>query len=102
MMDQDFFFDILKLNSISLIIYLAYIELNPKITRIWLRRDSSNQFIISLKSLWGYIMYPFKEIQLWYPSMWDLNIFISIPLISVLLYGIRYYYYLIYNNLMYK
>ena len=100
-MDQEFFFDILKLNSISLIIYLAYLELNPKITGIWLRRDSTNQFIISLKSLWGYIMYPFKEIQLWYPSMWDLNIFISIPLISVLLYGIRDYY-IIYNNLMYK
>ena len=100
-MDQEFLFDILKLNSVSFIIYLAYLELNPKITGIWLRRDSTNQFIISLKSLWGYIMYPFQEIQLWYPSMWDLNIFISIPLISVLLYGIRDYY-IIYNNLMYK
>ena len=101
-MDQKFLFDALKLNSVSFIIYLFYIELNPKITGIWLRRDSSNQLIISLKSLWGYIIYPFKEIQLWYPSMWDLNIFISIPLISVLLYGSLYYYYLMYNNLITK
>ena len=97
-MDQDFFFDILKLNSASFIIYLAYIELNPKITGIWLRRDSSNQFIISLKSLWGYIMYPFEEIQLWHPSMWDLNIFISIPLIGILLYGIRHSYNMLSNT----
>uniref|UniRef100_A0A6C0EK99 Uncharacterized protein n=1 Tax=viral metagenome TaxID=1070528 RepID=A0A6C0EK99_9ZZZZ len=81
----------LILNLISFSIYLVYIEINPKIRRIWLRKNSNNNFFISLSSLWNYSMYPFKEIKLWYPSMWDLNIYISIPIITGLLSVVNEY-----------
>ena len=97
-MDLQFTQDILILNLISFFIYLGYLELNPKITGIWLRRDSNNNFFIALSSLWNYVLYPFKEIKLWYPNMWDLNIFISVPLTTGLLYGIRRYYYYLINK----
>ena len=83
--------EFIKFNSISFIIYLLYLEINPKITGIWIRKDSFNNNIISIGSLWNFIIYPFKEIKLWYPSLWDLNIFISIPLITGLIYGVNYF-----------
>ena len=93
----DIFF--IKLNIFSILIYLIYLELNPKITGIWLRKDSYNNTIISLGSLWNYILYPFKEIKLWYPKFWDLNIFISVPIITVTLLVIKKIYSLCINEL---
>ena len=88
---MDYLIDIyfIKLNIFSTLIYLIYLELNPKITGIWLRKDSYNRTIISLGSLWNYIIFPFKEIKLWYPQFWDLNIFISVTIIKFFLLIIK-------------
>jgi hypothetical protein len=66
---------------LSIIIYLLYLELNPKITGIWLRRDSENCLRITFNGLWKFIKYPFQNIKMWYPNLWDMNVFISIPLL---------------------
>ena len=80
---EDFkFYNIVINILISCAVYLSYLELNPKITGIWLRRDSSNRYRLSLGGLKDFILFPFKNYRMWYPSMWDMNIFISIPTIS--------------------
>lgn len=84
-----------KLNIFSMLIYLIYLELNPKITGIWLRKNAFNKTVISLGSLKDYILYPFKEIKLWYPKFWDLNIFVSVPIITIILLLIKKLYSLI-------
>ena len=81
----------LKYNSIGFLIYLLYLELNPKITGIWLRRDSNNNYFIALSSLLNFILYPIKNKQLWYPYLWDMNIFIAVPIISGTLFIINKY-----------
>ena len=95
---MDYLIDIyfIKLNIFSIFIYLLYLELNPKITGIWLRKNSYNSTVISLGSLWDYVIFPFKEIKLWYPKFWDLNIFISFPIITCSLLIIKkiYSYYI--------
>ena len=57
----------------SILFFLLYLELSPKIGGIWLRRNSNNDFVICFKGLCNFIMYPFKNIQMWYPENWDIN-----------------------------
>ena len=71
------------LNFVSFLLYLAYIEFNPKLSNIWLRKDSLGIRRISLGGLKDFLLYPLSEYRVWYPNLWDLNVFISVPLISV-------------------
>ena len=64
---------------LSILIYLLYLEINPKITGIWLRRDYTNTLRLTLNGLWGFITYPLKNIKMWNFNVWDINVFISIP-----------------------
>ena len=75
----------------SIIIYLLYLELNPKIGGIWLRRGELNQLRITVSGLKDFILFPFKEIKMWYPGMWDMNAFISVPLLTGLILLFKQY-----------
>jgi len=77
---------------VSTVIYLLYLELNPKITGIWLRRDSSNILRITWNGLWGLMVYPFKNRLMWMPSLWDMNVYIAVPLISLVVYTCIHYF----------
>ena len=73
---------------LSIIIYLLYLEINPKITGIWLRRDSTNTLRLTFNGLWNFIIYPFKNIKMWNINLWDINVFISIPLLFFTIYSL--------------
>ena len=84
-MEYKFYIDEFINISSSMMIYLLYIELNPKIGGIWLRRDSFNKLVLSLDSLYHFLIYPLKEFRMWLPSMWDANVFVSVPTIYFIL-----------------
>ena len=69
----------------SLFIFIIYLEINPKLGGIWLRYDSSNQLILSPTGIYNMIVYPFKNIQMWYPQNWDINAFIFTGLLTYIL-----------------
>tara|TARA_B100001094_G_C17815941_1_gene616105 strand:- start:15 stop:314 length:300 start_codon:yes stop_codon:yes gene_type:complete len=73
---------------VSLIIYFLYLEINPKIRGIWLRKGDDNKLMITFNGLKNFIMYPIKDIRMWFPKMWDMNIFISVPILSCISYNI--------------
>ena len=73
-------------------IYLLYLEINPKITGIWLRKDSNNKIVLALHNLKDFFAYPFKELRMWKPNMWDMNPIVSIPVITSSLYFLREYF----------
>lgn len=75
----------------SLVIYILYLEINPKIRGIWLRKGDDNKLNITFNGLKNFIMYPIKDKRMWFPKMWDMNIFISVPIISTLCYHILDY-----------
>ena len=79
------------LSIISFFIYMIYLEVNPKIGGIWLRKDQNNKFVLTLHSLKDFITYPLKDSRMWWPKMWDVNSFISIPLITGTLYWLKEY-----------
>ena len=79
------------LNTVSFILYIAYIELSPKLGNIWLRKDALGIRRLSLIGLKDFLLYPLKQYRVWYPNLWDLNVFVSVPLISLGLDLIRKY-----------
>ena len=80
---------ILIITFIATIIYILYLEINPKITGIWLRKDSNNNIVLALHNLKDFFAYPFKEYRMWIPNMWDMNPYISIPLLSSGIYFLK-------------
>lgn len=83
--------DIKMILLISIVFYLLYLELNPKLTGIWLRIGSNNRYYLNLKGLINFFLYPFREKKVWNPLMWDLNPYISISLLTIGLYIIKKY-----------
>lgn len=70
----------------SVLIYFLYLEINPKIRGIWLRKGDDNQLHITLNGLKNFILYPFKNIKMWMPNMWDMNVFVAVPILGSLGY----------------
>ena len=89
-MEKKFHFGFIVI--LSVFIYLLYLELNPKITGIWLRKGDDNKFKITLSGLKDFIMYPFKQKKMWLPNLWDMNFFVSIPIISGSIYFMKEYF----------
>ena len=83
---------IFTITCIATLIYILYLEINPKITGIWLRKDPNNNIVLALHNLKTFFAYPLKEYRMWIPNMWDMNPFISIPIISISIYMLREYY----------
>jgi hypothetical protein len=83
---------ILVITFIATVIYVLYLEINPKITGIWLRKDHNNRVVLALHNLKDFFAYPFKEYRMWKPNMWDMNPYISIPIITSSIYFIKKYY----------
>jgi len=74
---------------VSLIIYVLYLEINPKIRGIWIRPNSEGNYVISFYGLYDLFIYPFKNIKMWFPMMWDMNVYISIGFITFIIYKIH-------------
>lgn len=78
------------------IIWILYLELSPKLGRILIRPNSVGGYTITFGGVWKLMKEPFnsitsiKNIMYWYPSMWDLNIYV-IWLVTILIYYLLKY-----------
>jgi hypothetical protein len=48
--------------------FIAYIELSPGMGNIWYR----NNRLVPMGAI-NVMMYPFKNRQMWWPGVWDIN-----------------------------
>ena len=48
--------------------YVGYLELCPSMGNIWWRDGH-----FSPKGIYNCVFYPFKNIRMWWPDMWDIN-----------------------------
>ena len=60
----------------SLMGFMVYIELSPNMGNVWYRYNSDNKKYVSLSSLVNILAYPLYNINMWYPSSWDINYYI--------------------------
>ena len=59
--EQSKYKKILFINLISIILYILYLEINPRITGIWLRKNSKNNYRISLGGLKDFFLFVFNH-----------------------------------------
>ena len=61
---------------IGLLIFILYLELNPKLGNIWYRHASSGNKELQPDSLMHFLSYPFKSTLFWEPVNWDMNVIV--------------------------
>ena len=69
-------YDFFIATLVSLIIFAIYVEINPKLTNIWYRYNSSGNKVISLGGLFELIKGPLFNNYYWQFQFWDINYFI--------------------------
>jgi len=52
---------------------------------IWIRNSGTNDWYFTFSGLLLLILYPLKEIYMWYPSMWTINFFIWLSTFMIIL-----------------
>ena len=58
--------------------FAAYLELNPRMGNIWIRDGHFSPIgIINV------MKYPFQNLRMWHPDMWDINFPMWIALYSI-------------------
>lgn len=67
------------------IVWIFYLELSPKLGRILIRPNSSGGYTFTFGGVWQLMKEPFKNIEYWYPKLWDLNIYV-LWIITIILY----------------
>jgi hypothetical protein len=78
-------YNLLLASIISTIIFALYVELNPRMTNIWYRLNSEGNKTIQLKNLFELMMGPFKYDFYWYPQYFDINYFIYLISVFIIL-----------------
>lgn len=68
---------------LSIFIFILYLEINSKLGGIWLRYNSKNQLIFSPIGIYNMVVYPLKNLQLWFPQNWDINFFMFTGLLTI-------------------
>jgi hypothetical protein len=63
--------------ALSLVIWMLYLELNPKLGGIFFRPDSNGISRFRFGGVIPMLTHPFKDTTFWYPSNWDLNFIVS-------------------------
>jgi len=53
------------------LLYLLYVQFSPQMGNIWWRND----YFSPMGGI-HLMIYPLKEIQMWFPEFWDINYFI--------------------------
>jgi hypothetical protein len=74
---------------ISVIIFILYVELNPKITNVLFVKSTNDYKIIEFKNLINLMIGPFKYDFYWLPNYLDVNYIIYFVVVFILfeLYG---------------
>ena len=79
-------YDFFIATIISLIIFAIYVEINPKLTNIWLRFNSSGNKVISLGGLFELIKAPLFNNYYWQFQFLDINYFIYLFIILLIIF----------------
>ena len=58
---------------IAFLLFLVYLEKNPRIKGILIRPGPDQENHFNLEGIIPMLEYPFKSLDFWYPSMWDVN-----------------------------
>jgi hypothetical protein len=74
---------------IVFIIWCFYLELSPKIGRIFIRPNSSGGYTFTFGGILQLMIQPFQNIIFWYPKMWDINIYVLWILTIIIYYLIK-------------
>jgi hypothetical protein len=88
-MYQKILYNLLISFIISVIIFLLYVELNPKITNVIFVKSNNDYKIIEFKNLFNLMIGPFKYDFYWLPNYLDVNFIIYFVVVFILfeLYG---------------
>jgi len=84
-------YDLIRGYSIYFILFIIYLELNPKLSNIWIRCDSNNILKICPSGILTMLYKPFQYIFFWKPEYWDINFYVGgyiFTLIIQILYNI--------------
>ena len=65
------------------LLFLLYIQYSPGMGNIWYR---NNEYFSPMGAL-HVMVFPFQNVQMWYPTMWDIN-YIMWLLLGVFIYSI--------------
>ena len=77
-------------SSISFLLWVLYLEINPKLRNIWIREDANSNLVFAPINIFNLILYSAKHIIFWYPPNWDMNCFIWIIFGTSIYLGFRY------------
>lgn len=83
---QQNFINLLKALFLYLVLFSLYIEASPSIGNVWFRNDVNNDKKIQIKGLISVIISPLKVKELWLPKNWDINFFIGVIIVSLLVF----------------
>ena len=91
-MVMNYIFDKIKYNfwsklTISIILWVLYLEINPKITGIWIRLDVNNNKVIILNNIIPFIVNTLKMKEMWTLQFFDMN-FVIANIINIILFTI--------------
>jgi hypothetical protein len=62
-----------KLFVLGFLLWLANLEINPGIRRVWLRPDSQNNLRVNFGGIVAVVKATFTLPGMWKPTMWDAN-----------------------------
>lgn len=72
---------------ISIITWILYLEINPKIKGVWIRPDSNNNKVLRLENIIPFIIKTLQMKEMWSLQFFDVN-FILANLINIILFTI--------------
>lgn len=84
--------DLLLSLIIFIIVYLINLEFNPGLGNIYIRPNESNQKILVLKNIIPFFVLPFRNLNFWKPSLWDVNPYTLFLIIFIIISGLSYLY----------
>ena len=70
---------------ICILSFALYVQLSSTMGNIWIRNSGTNDWYFTFSGLLLLIIYPLKEIYMWYPSMWTINFFIWLSTFMIIL-----------------
>ena len=76
-------------SGFGFLIFILYLELNPKLGNIWYRISSNGNKTINLTSLTNHLKEPLKNKEFWRPKNWDINFITFSALSGLTYYGIQ-------------
>lgn len=80
------YINLLKALFLYLVLFALYIEACPSMGNVWFRNDVNNEKKIQISGLISVIISPFKIKELWLPKNWDINFFVGVIIISLLVF----------------